>query len=301
MYKSELSEAALLKAYDAICRAKGDNPEWAVHKRNSPAELVRCTIPFVGKYYAEQSGKILVYASAENLSGYYPGNSREWVGDWLDDDRQAENRHRRCFDDPELWNNKKNPFFPHVHLEPMNNGCLSTAVYYIASRLYRAEPANPRDFYETIAFGNYGKYSIETDFQRSLRLGAEQGGRKANLDYAGKVGLLAESHEFVKADIETLRPDLIILPASVYRVDAEFINSVKGGAAVLPIYQMNARVINQYIAPNYPAYDVERLSQAVKTWYSELCEGGMTGKSKENYLSVFTYLDNAMENSFRRL
>ena len=63
---------------------------------------------------------------------------------------------------------------------------------------------------------------------------------------------------------------------------------------------MNARVINQYIAPNYPAYDVERLSQAVKTWYSELCEGGMTGKSKENYLSVFTYLDNAMENSFRR-
>lgn len=300
MCKSELSVKKLLEAYDAIRRERGNNPEWAVHKRNSPAELVRCTIPFVGKRYGEQSARLLVYASAENLSGYYPGNAREWVGDWLDDDRQAENRHRRCFESPELQQ-KKNPFFPHVHLEPMNNGCLATAVYYIASRLFGAEPAQPRDFYETIAFGNYGKYSIETDFQRSLRLGAEQGGRKANIDYAGKTELLAQSHDFIRADIEVLRPELIILPASVYKADAEFIDSVRGGAAILPIYQMNARVINQYIAPNYPAYDVEKLSPAVKLWYSELCEGGMTGKSKENYRSVFTYLDNAMENNFRRL
>jgi len=65
----------------------------------------------VGKHYLEQPKKILVYASAEKLAVYYLGNTEEWYGDWLDDDRQAENRHRRCFDDPSFQND---PFTEHI-------------------------------------------------------------------------------------------------------------------------------------------------------------------------------------------
>lgn len=81
----------LLESYNKI--SKENTPEWAVHKRNSD-ELVKPTIPFVGKQYAEQKMKILIYASAENLSDYWKGNDKHWPGDWLDDDSCAANRHR---------------------------------------------------------------------------------------------------------------------------------------------------------------------------------------------------------------
>ena len=44
----EALETALLEAYRVL--RKENLPEWAVHKRNSD-EIVRATIPFVGKYY----------------------------------------------------------------------------------------------------------------------------------------------------------------------------------------------------------------------------------------------------------
>ena len=118
----------LLEAYREI--SKNNTPNWAVHKRRFPDELVKPTIPFVGKHYLEQPKKILVYASAENLADYYSGNIKYCDRYWLDADATAEQRHRKCFDDP-LFQDKENPFFPHVHISPMNNGCLATAVYYI--------------------------------------------------------------------------------------------------------------------------------------------------------------------------
>ena len=90
----------------------------------------------------------------------------------------------------------------------MNNGCLAIAVYYIASKLYKTNESCPRDFYETIAFGNYGKYSIETEFQKSKR-GFNYGNEKKNINYAGNAALLMESHKYIQQDIETLKPDYI--------------------------------------------------------------------------------------------
>lgn len=286
-------ESSLIESYRQI--SKESLPEWAVHKRNSN-ELVKPTIPFVGKHYAEQVRKILVYASAENLADYWKGNDKHWVGDWLDDDSQAENRHRKCFDDPGM---QGDPFFPHVHIGPMNNGCLATAAYYIASKLYQLEFSNPRDFYETIAFGNYGKYSIETALQRSKRLGIEQNGGKANIDYAGNKELLAASHAFLRADLSELKPDCIILPKAMYEADRVFIDQHKGHAVIVPIHQINTRVINLHIAPKHSRYDIERLPRSVQVWYERLQQEGMTGKNKENFLSVFTYLDSVLEHDLR--
>jgi len=286
-------EASILKAYREL-RNK-NTPEWAVHKRNSD-ELVIPTIPFVGKNYHEQPKKILVYASAENLADYWKGNDKHWVGDWLDDDKQAENRHRKCFDDPAF---QYDPFFPHVHIGPMNNGCLATAVYYIASKLYQVSFDNPRKFYETIAFGNYGKYSIETELQRSKRLGIEETGGKANIDYARDKDLLAASHAFIAADLETLKPDCIILPKGMYDVDSDFIDKHKGSAIIVPINQVNTRVINLHIAPKFSHYNKTSLSPSVLTWYEHLSQDGMNGKNKANYLSVFTYLDHVLEHGLR--
>lgn len=82
----------LFSAYRTILAEKGNSPDWAVHQRNDQSKLVCPSIPFVGKHYADQPCRILVYASAENLSDYYPGSSSERP--WLDDNTQAIDRHR---------------------------------------------------------------------------------------------------------------------------------------------------------------------------------------------------------------
>ena len=287
MNKTERLTRELLSLYDGIMQNEENLPEWAVRKRQQPAERVKCTIPFVGKKYSLQKNKILVYASAENLSGYYLGNDKEWKGDWLDNDIQATNRHRFCFE----CTNLQGPFFPHVHLQPMNNGCLSTAVYYIANKLLNISSTSPRDFYETIAFGNYGKFSVETAFQRSMRLGATINKEKSNIDYAKKADLLKASHDFIRADINVLSPNYIILPSTIYQRDKTFIDSIKGDSVIIPIYQMNAGVINRHISKRFPPYETDALPKSVRLWYDALEQDGMTGKSKNHYLSVFSYLN----------
>ena len=222
--------------YREIFSKKENQPTWAVHKTGSPDELVHPTIPFVGKNYLEQPKKILVYASAENLADYYVDENGEnnWEDNWLDNDKKAENRHRGCFEEPSFQ--EGHLFFPHVHLEPMNNGCLATVVYYIASKLLGVKYENPKEFYETIAFGNYGKFSIETQLQETFRkkpsltskekksLKKDKTMKKFNKDYAGNGDLLSVSNEFIKADLKILQPDIIIMPKSIYKTNKKFIS-----------------------------------------------------------------------------
>lgn len=292
MRSHTILESELLAKYRSI--RQDIAPSWAVHKRNSD-ELVVPTIPFVGRNYSQQPKKILVYASAENLSKYSKGNNVHWVGDWLDDDEQAENRHRKCFEDREF---QYDPFFPHVHLGPMNDGFLATAAYYIANRLLDFECETPREFYDAIAFGNYGKFSIETEYQAGLRMGSEKRGGKENIDYAENAVMLGVSHDFVKADLEVLEPDVIVLPKSVYWTDQVFIEEHRGKAVIVPISQINARVINCHIKKRYPCCDVDNLSASVHAWYNSLVSGRKT-KTKDNYLSVFSYLDYVLSNELR--
>lgn len=290
----------LLSRYDQIMSDWGAKPEWSVHKRNTPDELVKCTIPFVGTHYAEQEKRILVYASAENLAGYYLGNTKDWPGDWLDDDDQAQNRHRRCFDDLGLQGAS---FFPHVHIGPMNDGGLATAVMYLVSKT-RDNEAMPRELYEMIAFGNYGKYSIETPFQKAVRLNPQLSTEEKkklkkdlngrNEDYATKQNYLEESHAYIRADIEVLKPDFIIMPCMN---DDNFIDSIKGSATIICINQINGTVVNN-MAPNsrnnyhskYNAYKPEQLSPALQM----ACDS-IKGINRENFMYMFGYLDSVLQ------
>ena len=281
--------ASLLAQYRALFENPACFPDWAVRKIGCPEEPVKATIPFIGRDYARQDVKIFIYASAENLAGYHAG-SGYWPGDWLDDDAQAVDRHRRCFERAEL----QTGWFPHVHMAPMNDGCLATAVFYLAHQLGPYDAGiTPREFYETVAFANYGKFSIETEKQRNIRLGQGKGGAGSNVDYAGNTPLMEVSRPYVEADLRALRPDYIIMPVTVYRAERDFIDRCKGSAKVIGIYQMNVSVINRIIRPRYPLADLQSLPAAVRNWYGHIRSRGMHdgSKSKENYRAVFPYLD----------
>ena len=287
-------ENHLLNAYEQI--RKPGMPKWAVHKRNTPNELVIPTIPFIGKHYAEQPVKILVYASAENLSGYWKGNDRYWPGDWLDCDELAQNRHRWCFDNESMQVDCK---LPYVHLGPLEDGGLLAAVMFLSAKLRGCEPPVPRAFYETIAFGNYCKFSIETEYQHAKRdpqyaAASQTKASVHNIDYASKSDYIEASKAYVRADIETLQPDYIIVPSMN---DGAFLYSIKKkDAKIIRIHQINAAVVNN-IAPNkrnrycskYPSYDPTLLPTEIQTVYNSIKR-----INHQNYLYVFSYLEEVL-------
>ena len=64
---------------------------------------------------------------------------------------------------------QKDRKIPYVHCAPLEDGGLLVAIMYLAYKLRNGAVDHPYNFYEMIAFGNYGKFSIETDFQRKVR------------------------------------------------------------------------------------------------------------------------------------
>lgn len=290
-------ETALLTAYKEI--HKTVKPEWAVHKRDpqKSSELVSPSIPFVGKHYAEQKKKILVYASAENLAEYCCGVDTDRP--WLDDDTLAENRHRKCFDRELLPNKQKDSAIPYVHLGPMETGLLLTAAMHITHKLgaIDLDGLTPRDFCERICFANYGKYSKETEYQRNLRERNLSIGDSNNYDYPTKEpALLKDIHTFIQKDFEVLQPDYVIFPKGIYENDKVFLDKVKGRATIIPIHQMLSGNVHFYIAPSkkhqkvYRKYQEDELHPAVLMAHS-----GMTTVTLDKYLYVYGYLDEILD------
>lgn len=269
-------ELQLREIYTQVFAGKKNEPSWATHKImvGRTDELIHCPIPFVGKDYAQQSPRILVYASAENLTGY--------TG-YLDSDEDALDRHRNFFNCSVA---KENCFFPNAHIQPINDGALALVALYVYMKFQPIDQVTPAEFLERISFANYCKYTIQPD---------NENGRFRNQDYANNVEYLQQSHPYIQADIETLKPDCIIMPRSIYWTDKAFVDQVKGNARIIPIYQMNARNINLRIK-KYPRTPLEKLEPVLRNWYEQLYANGITGKTKENFLSVFTYLDEIMQN-----
>lgn len=255
-------EKELLEAYRRIFAERKNEPDWAVKKHTSSCEseeLVHCTIPFIGKAYSEQKTKILIYASAENLRGY---------DGYLDNDEEAVNRHRNFFND----SSKRDRFFPNVHIQPFDNGYLTIiALYIYLKKCQNIEQMKPAEFLERISFANYGKYTIESS---------------TNTDYAKDPKKLAASHEYIAQDLKILRPDVIVMPGTIYHTDRDFVDRHKGNAEIIPIYQINDRNINFRISRYAPA-DINNLHSVVFDWYRNLKDNRTT----DNFLSVFTYLD----------
>ena len=264
--------AALSDRYQLTFKSSQGNPSWAYHKISRADEPIHPPIPFVGKHYFDQPIKILLYASAENLRGY---------NGYLDDDTFALHRHRYYFDqsvkDPET-------FFPWVHIAPINNGALVLCAFHILSRLTEPGDMDPADFLETIAFGNYGKYTIcPTEGTR-------------NVDYAAQPDKLAESRPYVAADLEILKPDYVIMVGTTYHgagKQKDFVDSVCGNARIIPIYQITPTTVN---SPNlfrkHPPLTPAELHPTLSRWYSHFHAGALSGK---HFMSVFSYLDHVLQ------
>lgn len=244
---------------------------WAQHKKSNPNELVSPTIPFVGKNYFAQKTKILLYASAENLVGY---------NGYLDDDSYAINRHRSWFD------TKSYDFFPKVHLKPIEDGSLVIVLRYICEKLGIEMPDTPKDFLESISFANFGKFSIQP-----------KEGKNTNIDYPNDKQKMDCSMPYVKVDLELLHPDIIVMFKSIYGTESQNINAIKGNAQIIRIYQINAGTVNRLISKKNSNKDENELSPVIREWYdrSHFNQNGFTGTTRENYLSVFTYLDNILK------
>lgn len=274
-------EKSLLEVYKREFSSRMNEPNWAVHK-TTPGhehELIHCPIPFVGKYYHQEKTRILLYASAENLSDYCGKRQT-----YLDCDDYAVNRHRNSFNSSVL-----NPdvFFPNVHIQPINDGCLAIVALYVYLKFQSIGRVTPAEFLEKISFANYCKYTIQS-----------APSKPKNKDYAGNSSYLAESHVYVENDIKILKPDYIILPKTIYWTDRDFIDCVKGDTKIIPIYQINARNINLRIK-NYPRASEQEISPEVMEWYTHLGSNGISWRTKENFLSVFSYLDDVMQNQMR--
>lgn len=123
-----------------------------------------------------------------------------------------------------------------------------------------------------IAFGNFGKFSIEGPVNR---------------DYAKDRGRLMSSIDYVRTDLSFLKPDIIIMPATIYRTIGNAFDAIKGPANVIPIYQINTRVINCAMK-KYEKKSMEELEN-ITEWYERLGR-----KFRDRYLKVFTYLDKVL-------
>lgn len=274
-------EKSLLDVYKQIFSNRMNEPAWAVHKTtlNHTRELIHCSIPFVGKYYHQEKTKILLYASAENLSDYCCKGQ-----DYLDCNDYAVNRHRNSFDSSV---SKPDVFFPDVHIQPINDGCLAIVALYVYLKFQSIDKILPAEFLERISLANYCKYSIQPDPSKPK-----------NQDYAGNPNYLSKSHAYVENDIKILKPDYIIMPKTIYWADRDFVDAVKGDAKIIPIYQINARNINLRIK-NYPRIALQELHPELMKWYENLGSNGISGETQKNFLSIFHYLDDVMQNQMR--
>jgi len=267
----KIANEELMRRYRTIFAQKGNAPTWAYHKISRPSELIHCPVPFVGRKYFEQPVRLLLYASAENLNGY---------DGYLDDDSFAIQRHRYFFEQSV----KKKEFFPMVHIEPISNGALALCALHVLAQWMPIGDVDPTEFLEMISFGNYGKYTICP----------EQGTR--NVDYANDPKKLRESQEYIAADLEILQPDYIIMVGTTYAgagKQKEFIDSIKGNAKILPMYQITATTINSpLLFRKHAAAELDTLHPTVARWYSKFHAGAVSGKY---FLSVFSYLDHILK------
>ena len=216
--------------------------------------------------------KVLLYASAENLSYYKKPE------DYLDDDDKAINRHRLFFDNSFIKD--ECVFYPDVHIAPIDDGRLAVAAYYLLHKKYDFPKCTPKELYEKICFANYGKFSAETN---------------SNKDYASKKQKLSASTDYILRDLKILKPDIIIMVKSMLNSgnQRDVLKSSGLTFDIFPIYQITPRNINKYIK-NYPKENYKHLDGNIKLWFTNIKNNGrgsVTGKTKENYKSLFSYLD----------
>ena len=144
---------------------------------------------------------------------------------------------------------------------------------------------NPFDLVESISLANFGKFSIKT--------------KRENEDYASDYKYLKYSLPYIEADLSILKPQIIIMPVKIYekREIQNIINKVLPSVTVIPIYQINARNINSIRNPIIRKYKKKEKSEISDfyDWQRHL-SNRITGKTNDNFLSVYTYIDKVLDN-----
>ncbi len=151
--------------------------------------------------------------------------------------------------------------------------------YYILKKVKNLSYKDPFELIESISVGNFGKFSIESG---------------NNQDYAGDSQKLKFSLPYVKVDLSVLKPEIIIMPRTIYNAEEvkKEIGSILPNVQVIPIYQINARTINRIIARNFERKERREVAEFYE-WQRNL-SNGITGKTNENFLAVYTYLDSVI-------
>jgi len=264
-YKKQLEES-----YSNIFNIDRNNPEWAV-KKKTKKENIHPAIPFVGNFY--ENTKILLYASAENLTYY-----EEKQGDnWLDDDYYAINRRKIS----------NGHFFPHIHIAPINDGSLLIVAAYILNKWnINLNYSTPYEFIENVAIDNFCKFSLKTSEKD-----------RKNKDYAKDINKLKFSFDYIKSDLEILQPNILALPKTIYGHDEvkKMIKEILPNCLILPIYQINSSTINRIIAKKYDKKGKEEIPETLLKWQKNL-SNGITGKTNLNFYSIYNYIDSLFEN-----
>jgi len=220
---------ALLDRYRAIGLTP---PPWSWDFRPS--------IPFVGIHY--EPGGILVYASAENLS-YYERNPED-KPTYMTDER-ALDRHRAANVQA------SGAFFSNIHIQPFNDGKLIIALQYYLAKHHQPKEIhrNPKRLLERIAAANFSKFSIKGEVDR---------------DIAGNMNKLRESMAYVSADLEVLKPAVVIMPRSIFKHEpiCEMIRRISPATKVIALPQFTPQVANIHLS--HHAKSAARLCAALR-------------------------------------
>jgi len=257
IYREELS----IKYSDIFKKEK--KPRWAVKKIENQYEPIHPAIPFVGENYDKT--KLIVYASAENLSHY-----KDDGDGYLDDDKKSIYRRYN-----NINKHKNENYFPDLHCSPITDGQLLIVSAYILKCLnIRISYNDPYEFVSYIAADNFGKFS--------------KAGR--NVDYAGKIDYLQYSFKYIEEDLSILKPKVIILAYKMYSFPEvkELINKHSPQCLCLPIFQMNTHNINR---KDRIAKHTKRKKKDIAPILLEWQKNITDRKIHKNFFSVYNYLD----------
>ena len=185
----------------------------------------------------------MIYASAENLS---------WLDNRLPPDRftseDAWNRYRVVYEEA---GRNSSSFFPDVGIQPMTDGGLFAAGWFVCNELGLPTHAQPRAFLEAIIISNWCKYSVHS---------------KTNQDYVGNREKLQWSLPYVVEELAALRPAVILLPHTIWRHKGLAVAMAGASPATrfLPVPQFNVRVVNCHLRDHDASVDAIRQRTATK-------------------------------------
>ena len=271
--------------YRKIFSQKENKLEWFVKKNSNPDDIIHPPIPFVGKDYNKT--KILLYASSEDLSKY---KKNKKIVKYLDDDDIAIDRHRFCYENIDNYcfeNDPSKSFFPFLHIRPVNNGSLIVLTAYLVDKLLNLRFKTPYELIQNMAVGNFCKFShIIND---------------KHFDGAKDINNICTSIKYIEVDLKLLRPNIIIIPEKIYikKEVSETINKFVPNAKIIPIYQITPTTINTTIHKYNKEKRKSELSDWIIHWHENIPQARYSkikGKIKDNYYSIYTYLDKLLRN-----